>query len=280
MLWGCGAGEGLRTPPDVEIGSQGAAISGIRASLEANRKARNRPGELADLINLGKALCSSGAHNDALDELARAVKLANKLKDPKAQAEAHAAYALASLEAGSPEKALESVEKAIEIDFKSGEQSQARLNLKGLALIRSGRPGDALDVLKSSTSIEGGGKELLAEAMRLSGTASRQTNGNALWYFSEAYRLDRELGSTEKAAFDLDQLAELNFEQGRYDEAVFLFERSYSAYLQAGSTDMAIKGLDKLIEATEGLGRRDKAVHYIGIREDLLRKRTPGGDAR
>jgi len=283
-LWGCGAGKASKTPmqeAEVNFGAEKNAIAGLRASLASNQKARDRQGELAVLISLGKALTSSGEYKEAQDELARAIKLAGKLKDSKGLADSYGTLAEARLKAGNPEAALESIDRAVEIDSKLGYPSQARLNLKGLVLLRTGRPAEAIDALKSASGAAGGDTELLSDNMRLSGIASRQTGSDALWYFSEAYRLDRELGRTGKVAFDLEQLAELNFESGRYDEALFLFERSYSAYMEAGATDMAIRGLDRLIEAAKGLGRYEKALYYSGIREDLLRNRkTVSGEKR
>ena len=277
-LCGCGAPKASE-PVQEPVAGAVDTVALIRASLEANRKERDRPGELMDLIRLGKALSASGEHKEAPDELARAIKLAVKLQDPKGLADAHGAMSEARLGAGDTVAALESIEKAFEIDSKLAVVSQARLNLKGLILIRSGRPAEALVVLKSSLAIKGD-RELLSDAMRLSGVASRQTGDDAAWFFGEAYRLDRELGRTGMVALDLRELAELNFEKGRHDEALFLFERSYAAYLEAGAFDMALKGLDRLIDAANGLGRPEKAGYYSGLREELLRNTSVGGAAR
>ena len=244
-LCGCGAPKASK-PVQEPVAGAVDTVALIRASLEANRKERDRPGELMDLIRLGKALSASGEHKEAPDELARAIKLAVKLQDPKGLADAHGAMSEARLGAGDTVAALESIEKAFEIDSKLAVVSQARLNLKGLILIRSGRPAEALVVLKSSLAIKG----------------------------------DRELGRTGMVALDLRELAELNFEKGRHDEALFLFERSYAAYLEAGAFDMALKGLDRLIDAANGLGRPEKAGYYSGLREELLRNTSVGGAAR
>ncbi len=277
-LWGCSAPRYAKTVQGPAVGAADT-VAEIRASLEANRKERDRVGELADLMRLGKALSASGEHDEAVSELARAVRLASRLKDQKGLAEAHAATAEAWLKAGDTKSALESIEKAFEIDLKLALVSQARLNLKGLILIKSGRPADALVALRPSSAMKDD-KGLLSEAMRLSGVASRQTGEDGAWFFGEAYRLDRELGRTAMVALDLRELAELNLEKGRHDEALFLFERSYAAYIEADSFDMALEGLERLIEAANGIGRVEKARYYTGLREELLRNRTEGATAR
>ncbi|MBW7956700.1 MAG: tetratricopeptide repeat protein [Deltaproteobacteria bacterium] len=240
------------------------------------RSTGDKQGELSSLLDIGRALVSTGNYGEAEKTSRQAVRLGKKLKEEKGLSAAYDLQAEALLLSGKPEKALKVLDTA---ERESGQSSGVRLNLRGLALIKIGKNGEAFKVLMSALDANrgSGDKAGLARSYRALGLAAMASQSpDALSFFREAYRLDREAGDMKNVGYGLGKMAEISLEKGRQEEAVFLFERSYAAYMEAGSKEGALSGLDSLIEALRALGQDEKALYYSAIKEDILKKMEGG----
>lgn len=272
-----GAGD-VETRGPALAGGNSDALDGLRKTLDEKRKGGDRQGELSALLDMGKALVSAGRYVEAEKTTGQAVRLGKKLNNEKGLSAAYDLQAEAWLLSGNPEKALRALDKAGK-GSGAGHESGARLNLRGLALMEIGRHEEASRVLMSALDANrrSGDKAGLARSYRaLGSTAMAAKSPDALTFFMEAYRLDREAGDMENVGYGLGKMAEISLEKGRQEEAVFLFERSYAAYREAGSEEGALNGLGSLIEVLRALGQDEKALYYSGVKEDILNKMEGG----
>lgn len=259
-------------------GGDSDAIDGLRKTLDGKRNEGDRQGELSALLDMGKALVSSGRYVEAEKTARQAARLGKKLKDETGLSFAYDLQAEAWLFSGRPEKALKVLDKAGK-ESGAGQESGTRLNLRGLALMEMGKHAEASRVLMSALDANrrSGDKAGLAESYRALGLAAMAAKSpDALTFFMEAYRLDRESGDMENVGYGLGKMAEIALEKGRREEAVFLFERSYAAYKETGSEKGALNGLESLIEVLRALGQDEKALYYTGVKEDILKKMEGG----
>jgi len=256
--------------------------AGPGAAFKENGGKLGSGGELPALLEMGRALVSTGMYVEAQKTAKRAARLGKKLKDEKGVSAAYDLQAEALLLSGSPEKALKALDRA---DKEPGEGrfSGTRLNLRGLALMEAGRHEEAFGVLMSALDAnrDSGDSAGLARSYRALGLAAMGAeNRDALRFFNEAYRLDREANDMANVGYDLGRMAEIALQKGRVEEAVFLFERSYAAYMEAGSEEGALKGVGSLIDALRSLGQDERAGYYSGVKEVILKKIESGGQGR
>lgn len=259
----------------IKSGDYKKAIEKYKEALRIDRSIDNRQGELADLINLGRAYVQTGNHKDAFLYLTEAVKLGIDLKEEKGLSEAYASMAKADYLAGDSASAAEHIDESIAIDDKFGYKSGAKLNLRSLIYFDTGKQKEALAFAKQALEINKGNRNgpetansyrVLAEINKSEGKAEE-----AIEFYRSAYDIDREMGDPRKVVLDLENMAELNSRISRLKDAVFLFERSYIVSVNNGMSSQAMLSLERIIETYTELGNKEKALYYMDIKERMIK---------
>lgn len=250
------------------------ALERFTESLRINRSLDNRPGELLDLINIGRVFIAAGNYDDALNYLNKAAQMAENMKDDSKLSEARATIAKAFLLRGDLSAANDEIERSLAIDARLGSKSGARLNIKGLIYLKSGKVSDARAVLtealdqnkKEDNPVEvANSYRALAKALRLQGKE------DAMSFYVSAYELDKSAGDPRKIALDLAGMADVRIQDRRFADAVFYLERSYIVSLNGGYPGEAVRSLDKLISSYREMGNQDKALFYEKVKEVIQR---------
>lgn len=286
-----GAGGGLERPlfevrseelnrRGVEAFRRGALDSARRlfaASLRVNRSADNRPGEVLDLINLGRVHIAMGGFDEAYAALDDAARLARAVGDRRLAGETHATIAKAGFMSGDYERALENIDESLKIDEDLGYKDiGAKLNLKALVLIEKGRPLVAMALLERSVKLSERNGDRATEANSLRAMAVLESGAgrptSALGLFEAAYEIDAASGDTMKVAYGLERMAEIHYAAGRLEEAAFLLERSYKVNLSGGFSERAAADLAGLIKTCAEMGDGESAARWSETREEVLKE--------
>lgn len=272
---------GRRAVSAYEAGDYRKSLSYSMESLRINRSIDNRPGELLDLINIGRILISAGDYERARLYISDAVRLALSSGDSGRLSEAYATQAKADLLSGSVSSAIDSIEEALSIDEKLGRISGERLNIKGMIYLREEMLPEASEAfeeaLKANRS-DGNGIETANSIRALAKIRWKERKGReALILYRDAYEIDKGGGDSGKIALDLLGMADIYFGDNDFKEAAFLYERSYIVSLNAGDRAGALKSLEMVIESYRALADEAKVIYYTRMRQGL-RGESVGGE--
>ncbi len=259
------------------------AAARFQESLRMNRAVDNRPGELVDLINTGRALVELGDLKGAASLLEEAMRLAAALNDDTALSEGHATIAKAFHLNGDSPAALDHIEQSIAIDGRLGRRSGSVLNLKGLIYLASGRRQEAGPLLTEALKLnnDAGDGVQAANSMRALSELERDAGNlkGSYAYLEMAYQADKSAAVSGRIALDLEMMADLRIVEGRHADGAFLYERSYLVSLSSGLTSEAVSRIEKLIKTYRDIGEEEKAQFYLAVRDGILAsmENTQGG---
>jgi len=254
-------------------GDSSVALERFKEALRIDRSMVNRKGELADLINLGRANISLGRYSEATGFLNEAIMVAVEISDNGRLSEAHAVFARAEYMAGYTAAALDHIEEALQIDKGIGVRSGAKLTLKGLILTGEGRFAEAQNAIDEALSINTAAHDAArtADSYRAYGKlyTARKKAAEALEYYEKAYGMDHTGTDPVTVASDLAAMAELNLSLGERARAAQLFERSYVVSFNSGRRDDAAIVLDRVIGVYTELGDANKAAFYRKVKDGV-----------
>lgn len=243
-------------------------------ALRIDRSIGNRPSELLDLINIGRASTQMGDYPASASYLNEAIRLGVSIRDDKNLSEAYATLAQANYLSGDSGSAFDNIEESLGIDERLGYKSGAKLNLKALIYIDSGRRAEAGEVLKKALQINKDDNNLLetANSCRAMARLKRDENktSEAMDLYRLAYDMDKTNGESKKIASDLEGMGELTLKEGRAKEAIALFERSYIVSLNSNMPSQAVSAIDRIIDTYRSLGDEDKAHFYMNIKNGIV----------
>lgn len=253
------------------------AIEYFAQALQLNRSVDNRAGEVKDLINIGRVYIALNDVRSAETNLSEAVRLAAEAKE-----EAYLSAALASLAKvryiqGDLRRAMEDIERSIEIDSRIGTRSGSKLNLKARIYIDTGKLEEAMGILKQAYEWNSSVENMQEVANTLRQMAlineARGRLEEAKKLYNEAYTNDVAVGDSARIADDLESMAEIELASGQPEKAAFLYERSFVVSLNAGQLDDALARLYKIIQVYKKLGDNDKVRSYEKIRDGVIARK-------
>ncbi len=273
------AGAGFRA---AEAGDYEGARGLFSRAVDEARRVDDRRGELLSLINLARVSLVLGDYKGARSYLSDAISLAVHTGDSKNLSESYATLSKVSYYDGTVEEALDYIERAIELDRKNGSvDTGAKLNMKGLLYMRSGREAEALTVLNEAVEANrkaGADLELANSYRALAALRAPLDAEAALELYTKAHAMDSALGDPRKIAVDLRGMADANLLLGRLEEAAFLFERACMVSINASLYEDALENIEKLISVLTDMGRLEEAGRYREIREKITKNLQTSDD--
>lgn len=247
------------------LGDTGGALARFDEVLAASRRHGHRRMEAFALATSGTALAAAGDHQRALDRLRAARRLFGQLG---ASEETQTLHNIGSLyrALGEPRRAAEVYREVLARhraeDDVYGQAST--LTGLGLAMLQQQEPAQAAAAFRESLSLRErlGDRFGQAEALRSLGTALRALGEplEAAGYLERALALDRETGSVNGQAATLAALAEVRFDQRRYEDAKRLFGQSLDGWRASLRQREIAASLHGLARCARALGRGDEAL--------------------
>lgn len=254
-------------------GDPRAALVHFRESLRMNRGIDNRVGETRDLINIGRTLTMLGDYRGAVAVIDEAEVLAISSGHEETLSDAYLTSAKAMYMAGDAREAVEDLDKAVSIRKKLGLGMGSALNLKGVILMKAGRPEDAAVILKKALSANKKRGDVLETANSYRALAELSEKGYypgpAMMLYEAAYEIDKAAGDSRKIALDLGGMAGLRLKEKNLKEAAFLYERAYVVSVNGGLAGQALDALSRIISTYREMGEEEKAGRYMEIKNGI-----------
>lgn len=259
-----------------EKGEMSRALAEFQMALKLNRSLDNRKGVAIALLNIGRIYLESERYADARVVLEEAVSISESIGERQLMAEGYATTGKYHYASGNDLKAVEFLEKAIELDRKEGHKEiGGRLNILGLVNLRKGKVKEAEDAFKEAISynMKSGNHIEIANSYRGMGdiVEAKGELKEAEEMFQKALDSDKLAGSSRKIGIDLARLGGVGLKGKRYKEALDYFVRAYDVNLNSDDMDAAARDIDNIIKVYKETGETDKAAFYEVQKERLLR---------
>lgn len=260
----------------VEKGDLSRALAEFQRALKLNRSIDNRKGVAVNLLNIGRIYLEHERYADARGILEEAVSVSESIGDRQLMAEGYATTGKYHYATGNDLKAVESLEKAIELDRKEGHETVGgRLNILGLVSLRGAKVKEAEGIFKEALSYNMNSGNHLEAANSYRGMGdildAKGTMKEAEELFQKALSSDKLTGNSRKIARDLARLGELSLKEKKYKEALGYFMRAYDASLNSDDTYAAARDIDNIIKVYKETGDVEKARFYEEEKERLLK---------
>lgn len=260
----------------VEKGDLSKALAEFQRALKLNRAIDNRKGVAIALLNIGRVYLESERYADARGVLEEAVSISESIGERQLMAEGYATTGKYHYASGDDSKAVEFLEKAIELDRKeSHKEIGGRLNILGLVNLRGGKVKEAEGIFKEALSynMKSGNPIEVANSCRGLGDIleAKGELKEAGEMFQKALDSDKLAGSSRKIAIDLARLGGVGLKGKRYKEALDYFKRAFDADLNSDDAYSASRDIDNIVKVYKETGDADKARFYEGEKERLLK---------
>ncbi len=260
----------------VRKGELPMALAEFQRALKINRAIDNRKGVVITLLNIGRIYLEDERYADAIGVLEEAVSISESIGDRQLMAEGYATTGKYHYAIGNDTKALEFLNKAIELDRKEGYKAMGgKLNLLGLVYIRGGKVKEVEDIFKEALSynVSDGYHLEIANSYRGIGDIleAKGMLKDAEEMFQKALDSDKTAGNSRKIAIDLARLGNLSLKGKDYKEALDYFMRAYGVNLNADNIGAAAREIDNIIKVYKETDDADKAKFYEGEKERLLK---------
>lgn len=260
----------------VEKGDISRALAEFQGALKLNRTIDNRKGVAIALLNIGRVYLESERYADARGVLEEAVSVPESIGDKQLMAEGYATTGKYHYATGNDLKAVEFLERAIELDRKEDHKTiGGRLNVLGLVYLRNGKVKEAEGIFKEAllNNMDSGNRIEIANSYRGMGDTleAKGLLKEAEDQFQKALSSDKLTRNSRKIAIDLARLGNFSLKGKYHKEALDYFMRAYDVNLNSDHRAAAARDIDNIIKVYKETGEIDKARFYEGEKERLLR---------
>lgn len=232
------------------------ALEAFQASLGAAELVDDRPGIVAQSLQIGSAALMLGNWPLAERSFQRAWRTAAALGDSTGMLHARLGLAQVGLMRGEREVARDAFERSLIEARERSDIASELVALNGLGLARrgSGRLDESRQLFRQAEALARahGDKRLLAATLANQADLALQSgqSGRAESDLTEAIRLDREAENLPGLAHDLGLMARVNEERGDSSEALDLYRQARMIAWHTGQQDQA-RRYDQAIERLE-----------------------------
>lgn len=256
-------------------GDRERAVAEFAEALRLQGSIENTDGMVVALVNLARTRRLAGDLNAARESVERALALLPEKSDLAAEVHFEKAKVLQAFGdlAGATAWALSS--EAAE----QGDGKGRRLNLVALLMLRQGMPEKARETLERALAANrsAGMQSEEANSLRLFGEValSQGDLAKARESYQGALHLDKELGLSARIAADLSGLGEVAARKGEHAAAVDWYRRSLEVSRSGMDLARAAAALDRLAELHRLAGEEKLAREAAEERKALARTVSP-----